>query len=221
MATAIALAKKGHMVTLNDLSEKSLQIARHNAEKEAVELNAIIHANALEIAQHPLLREASKGSFDVVLCLGPLYHLLAAEDRATAIANSILMAKPGGVILLAYVTVYAHLRDLARRDPARLAKEWSFYQQYLGSGKYTRNANNESFHMVPAELDKELRGFDGQVTVEKAVSCEGFLGFEGARELAKLEDHELEPWIDVIMQRAGEKEMLNSADHLLVVLRKQ
>ncbi|KAM6514359.1 hypothetical protein FALCPG4_015508 [Fusarium falciforme] len=215
---AIALAKQGHIVTLNDLAEKNLEIARRNAEN-VVEFDAIVHANALEIAQRAPL-QASQGSFDIVLCLGPLYHLLATEERATVISNSILMAKPGGYILLAYVTIYAHLRDMARRNPTRLAKEWDFYQQYLRSGEYTRNINTESFHVYAADLDKELQGFKNQVSVERTVSCEGFLGFEGARELANLKDEDMERWVDVIMQSAEETETSNSADHLLVVLRK-
>jgi len=218
-SAAIALAKQGHGVTLNDLSHRNLEVAKGNAEKASVRLDAIIHANALAIPQcEPL--QACQGSFDVVLCLGPLYHLLDPEERSTVIRNSILMAKPGGYVLLAYVTVYAHLRDMGRRDPSRLVKEWDFYERYLNSGEYTRKVETESFHVYPADLEKELQAFGGQARVERTVSCEGFLGFDGARGLAKLKDEELERWLDIIMRSAEDKETMNSADHLLVVLRK-
>lgn len=217
--TAIALANQGHQVTLIDLSEKSLDIARRNAEKEAVQLNAIIHANALDISQHSLL-EASYGSFDIVLCLGPLYHLVAAEERASVIRNCILMAKPGGYILLSYVTIYAHLRDLARREPSRLASEWEFYRQYLDSGEYTRNPDTTSFHVHPADLLEEFLAFRDQVNVEKVLSCEGFLGSSGAKDLATMNEDEMKRWVDVVMLSADRAETLNCADHLLVILRK-
>jgi S-adenosylmethionine-dependent methyltransferase len=213
------LAKQDHEVTLSDLSEKSLDIARKNADAAGVRLEAIIHANALSIAQDPNL-QASHGAFDVVLCLGPLYHLLDPEERAQAISNSIAMAKPGGYILMAYVTVFAHLRDMARRDPSRLAAEWDFYQKYLDSGRYTRNSHNESFHLYPAELERDLGAFSHQVKVEKTVSCEGFLGAGGAQELAGLGDSEMERWVDVVMRSADQRETIHSADHLLVVVRK-
>ncbi|XP_014553276.1 hypothetical protein COCVIDRAFT_108130 [Bipolaris victoriae FI3] len=216
---AITLANQGHQVTLNDLSEKNLDIARKNAEKEAVHLNAIIHANALDIPQHPLLK-TSHASFDIVLCLGPLYHLTAPADRACVIRNCIEMAKPGGYILLAYVTIYAHLRDLAVREPARLAREWQFYSQYLQSGEYTRNPATASFHVQPAGLLDEFAAFRGEVGMERVVGCEGFLGSGGAKGFAGLSEGEMERWVDVVMLSAERVETSGCADHLVVVLRK-
>ena len=213
--TAISLAKQGHRVTLNDLSEKSLEIARTNAEKDSLSFEAIIHANALNITQH-----ANPGSFDIVLCLGPLYHLLNPEERTDVVKNSISMAKAGGYVILAYVTVYAHLRDMARHDPSRLLEEWDFYKIYLQSGTYTRRMNNESFHIYPAGLEKELEVSKGHARIVRTVSCEGFLGFENARELGNLSAEELERWVDLVMQSADEDQTLNSADHLVVILKK-
>ncbi|EUC44490.1 hypothetical protein COCMIDRAFT_98060 [Bipolaris oryzae ATCC 44560] len=216
---AIALATQGHLVTLNDLSEKSLAIARKNAEKQNVNLNAIIHANALDITQHPLLK-TSHASFDIVLCLGPLYHLIAPTDRAHVIQNCIDMAKPGGYILLAYVTIYAHLRDLATREPARLALEWQFYSEYLQTGAYTRNPATSSFHVQPADLMEEFVAFREQVGVERVVGCEGFLGAGGAKGVVGLDEEGVRRWVDVVMMSAERKEMVGCADHLVVVLRK-
>ena len=41
-------------------------------------------------------------SFDVVCCLGPLYHL-PIEDRETVLAECKRVCKPGGIIALAYI----------------------------------------------------------------------------------------------------------------------
>ncbi|KAH7067976.1 S-adenosyl-L-methionine-dependent methyltransferase [Paraphoma chrysanthemicola] len=216
---AIALAKKGHSVTLSDLSGKSLDIARQNADRANVRLDAVVHANALDVPLHPAL-SGQHATFNLVLCLGPLYHLIAPEDRATVIGNCIAMAKPRGYILLAYVTIFAHLRDMASRDPCRLSKEWDFYESYLQSGEYTRNPNTESYHVYPADLARQLLPFQGEVIVEKTVSCEGFLGSAGAKVIATLNDEEANRWVDVVMKSADAVETRNSADHLLVVLRK-
>lgn len=167
------------------------------------------------------------GVYDVVLCLGPLYHILPNEDRTDVLRTCIGFAKPGGYVLAAYVSVYAHLRDMARRDPGRLFKEWDFYSSYLSTGSYTRNPQTESLHVYPRALKEELAVLNeklgrlgGKVEVERIVSCEGFLGFEGAKALKGLNEAEMEKWVDVVMGSAEEAETLNSADHLLVVLRK-
>lgn len=156
----------------------------------------------------------------MVLCLGPLYHLTAPTDRARVIQNCIEMAKPGAYILLAYVTVYAHLRDLATREPGRLAREWAFYTEYLQTGRYTRNPATSSFHVQPAELAEEFAAFRDRVEVEKVVGCEGFLGSGCAKGFAALNEAEMKRWVDVVMMSAERKETLSCADHLVVVLRK-
>jgi SAM-dependent methyltransferase len=184
-----------------------------------VALEGIVHADARELLPHPALAH-EVGTFDIVLCLGPLYHLLSSKDRTQVLENCLQLAKPGGYIVAAYVSVYAHLRDMARRDPGRLSREWDFYSSYLSTGHYTRNPLTESFHIYPNALKEELAPLEGKVEVERVVSCEGFLGFGGAKTLAGLSDEEMEKWVDVVMRSAEDRETLNSADHLLVVLKK-
>lgn len=95
--------------------------------------------------------------------------------------NYISLAKPGGYILLAYVTIHGHLRDLASREPSRLVGEWEFYRQYLNSGEYTMNSEKTSFRVRPADLPEGFVAFRDQASVEKVLSCEGFLGAGGAK----------------------------------------
>ena len=46
-------------------------------------------------------------SFDVTLVFGPMYHLYEAEDVNRAIDEAIRVTKPGGVILFAFISVFA------------------------------------------------------------------------------------------------------------------
>jgi len=46
--------------------------------------------------------EFEDASFDVVLCLGPMYHL-PAEERALAMAEMARICKPGGTLAFAYI----------------------------------------------------------------------------------------------------------------------
>ena len=135
-------------------------IASQQASRLGVRLDSIIHANALDLSSHPTLTHASS-SFDISLCLGPLYHTLSHLNRTRIIETCISLTKPDGYILLAYVSIYAHLRDMAKRDAARLCNEWNFYSDYLKDGKYTRNQNRESYHIYPEKLDEELKDLKG------------------------------------------------------------
>jgi S-adenosylmethionine-dependent methyltransferase len=190
-------------VTLNDLSSNNLTIAKTNAQTAGVVLEDIVHANALDITLH-----AAPASFDVVLCLGPLYHLTRLEERERVVSNAIALAKPGAYVLLAYVTVFGHLRDVARHDPGRLVSEWGFYEKYLRTGVY------------PRDVERELECVKGGAEVVRMVSCEGFLGFDTARALARVGEEEMERWVDVVIQSADQPQTFHSAEHLVVVLKK-
>ncbi|MEV0677407.1 class I SAM-dependent methyltransferase [Actinosynnema sp. NPDC050436] len=46
------------------------------------------------------------GSADVVMLMGPLYHLVSAEDRARALAEARRALRPGGVLVAAAISRY-------------------------------------------------------------------------------------------------------------------
>ena len=51
-------------------------------------------------------------SADVVLLLGPLYHLEDPADRARAVAEAVRVTRPGGVVVGAAITRYASMLDM-------------------------------------------------------------------------------------------------------------
>jgi SAM-dependent methyltransferase len=48
--------------------------------------------------------ELANGSFDLVLCLGPMYHL-PPEERALAMREMARICKPGGALAFAYINI--------------------------------------------------------------------------------------------------------------------
>ena len=90
------LAEKGHNVTACDLSEHHVNIMKSspNAEK----LADIRVCNALDLS------EFADNYFDVVLCMGALYHYRADNSKRQIISESARVCKPGGIVALAYLT---------------------------------------------------------------------------------------------------------------------
>lgn len=86
---ALFLAGQGHKVTLFDLSEACIELARKKAAQKKIEIKDYIHGNALELS------ERVAGVFDTVLCMGPLYHLTEEKDRIRVIEQCLLKLKKG------------------------------------------------------------------------------------------------------------------------------
>lgn len=53
------------------------------------------------------------GSVDATLLLGPLYHLVEADGRRSALAEAVRVTRPGGVVVAAGINRYAPLLELA------------------------------------------------------------------------------------------------------------
>jgi SAM-dependent methyltransferase len=92
------LAEAGYDVTLVDLMPEHVERAAAIAGVRAVV------GDARSLA-------AADASFDVVLLLGPLYHLVEAGDRALALREAVRVARPGALVAAAAIGRYAGLLD--------------------------------------------------------------------------------------------------------------
>ncbi len=59
---------------------------------------------------------AADAAYDVVLMLGPLYHLPERADRVRALAEAHRVVRPGGLVVAATINRYAQLHDLLREE---------------------------------------------------------------------------------------------------------
>ena len=55
------------------------------------------------MAAYRMLKKLPNDTFDIVLLLGPMYHLFTMEDKLQALSEAKRICKPGGVIFVAYL----------------------------------------------------------------------------------------------------------------------
>lgn len=82
----------GYTVTHLDLSAGVLELARRKARELGVELAELVQGNATDLGHF------ADQSFDTVLLMGPLYHLLEAREREQALHEARRVLRPGGPI---------------------------------------------------------------------------------------------------------------------------
>ncbi|MCD5414002.1 MAG: class I SAM-dependent methyltransferase [Clostridiales bacterium] len=108
---SIFLANQGHEVSLLDLSSENIKLGKEKAKEASVEIKEFIHGNALNLS------EDVEGVFDVVLCMGPLYHFTEESDRVRVIQECMKKLKPGGLIFVAFISAYAPMLDYIKKYP--------------------------------------------------------------------------------------------------------
>jgi SAM-dependent methyltransferase len=215
-AYAAWLADAGYSVHLVDAvprlvdeaRRRSATLARPIASCEVGDARALSHPNELA---------------DFVLLLGPLYHLTAADDRASALAEAGRVLRRGGLLFAAAISRYASLLDGFSRDLLGDARFAAIVERDLRDGQH-RNPTERLDYFTTAYFHRpdELR----DEVARAGLVVEGVYGLEGPAWI--LPDF-VERWADarqrseiVRVARALESEpsVVGMSAHLLAVARK-
>ena len=114
---SIHLAERGCAVTLLDLAEENVRLAKENAEAANVPLEAV---SADALCAGSVLRARGlvpEEGFDATLLMGPLYHLLEEEEREAAVREALSLLKPDGLFCASFILTTADLH-FRMKNPA-------------------------------------------------------------------------------------------------------
>jgi SAM-dependent methyltransferase len=103
---ALWLARRGHPVSLGDLSPELVEIARQRVAEEGLEslVSEVAVVDACDLSRW------ADGSFDAALSLGPFYHLVEPADRERAAGELVRVLRPGGLAFVAWMPRQTFLR---------------------------------------------------------------------------------------------------------------
>lgn len=211
---ALALSSLGHQVTLLDLSQGNLTLARQKAQESNISLAQYVHGNALNLSPFPL------ESFDAVLLLGPLYHLLDLPEREQAVREAWRVLRPGGLIFAAFITRYAAFRDLAKNSPTTLLEKRAEWEDFMRTGIYHAGQGvgfTDAYFAHPAEIGPLMEGA-GFETLD-LLGCEGVVA-ANEEQINRLTGDAWQAWVDVNYRLSKEPSLRGAADHLLYVGKK-
>jgi SAM-dependent methyltransferase len=216
-AYALPLAAEGYEVHLVDPVALHVEQARAaSAAQSDAPLASAVVGDARELP-------VEDRSADVVLLLGPLYHLTDAAHRARALHEARRALRPGGLLAAAAITRFASTLDGVAQGFLLEPGFEAIVERDLADGQH-RNPDGHPgwfttayFHR-PDELQREVAGAGFDVTA--LVAVEGAVG-------AAAETHALDAWIDdpdkrEILLRAirrveAEPSLLGASPHLLAV----
>jgi len=207
---SIELAKRGYDVTLFDLSTECLRLAESKATEANVKLSALEHGTATNLARF------ADNSFDVVLLMGPLYHLLEERERLQALAEAHRVLKPGGTLFAALITRYAPFRYAAANEPDYLIQHQEEGERILSTGVLPprKGGGFIAYFAHPAEV--------GPLVTRSGFEIVTILGVEGL--VGRIEDGvnalsgpAWEAWVDLNYRVAADPSIHGGAEHLLVI----
>jgi ubiquinone/menaquinone biosynthesis C-methylase UbiE len=209
---SIALAQKGYAVTLVDLSKGNLELARQKAADAGVELQGVVHADALDLTAFP------EEAFDAVLLMGPLYHLHQEGDRLKALGQASRLLKPGGSIFATFITRFSAFRDAAVHGYSFVEADPAYTEQVLANGINYHDAGFTDAYFARPEEVIPLMEKAGFKTI-KMIGCEGILS--GHEEYVySLSGEARGFWLNLNYRFAQEPSLYGASDHLMYIGRK-
>lgn len=101
---------------------------------------------------------ADEGSYDVVLLLGPLYHLQDPDGRRQALAEAVRVVCPEGVIAAAAINRYSPVLDASASTRLAHPPVQAAVETILTTGRHDgRLGFTASYFHTAAELETEIR----------------------------------------------------------------
>ena len=203
---SIALAKAGYEVTAVELVEHNLEVLQANS-KGLANIQSY-QGDALDLSRF------ADNSFDVTLLFGPLYHLYEPQDVQKAIDEAIRVTKPEGVILTAFLSVYAILFDNYLQGNLVAGIEENFTEEYK-----IRHFEEQLFTGYDIVEFEELFA-DKPVEHLNTVAVNGILELAEKRIDFTMSDEEMEAFAKLWLAICEKREMLGTSGHLLYICRK-
>ncbi|HET8623715.1 MAG TPA: class I SAM-dependent methyltransferase [Gemmatimonadales bacterium] len=168
-AYALWLAEAGYSVYLIDPVARLVSEAERRSKTASRPLASCRIGDARAI-------EMPDDFADVVLMLGPLYHLTEPRDRAQALSEAVRVLKPGGWLFAAAISRWASALDGLARDTLRDPRFAAIVEQDLQDGQHRNPTDRLDYFTTayfhrPDELADEVSA--------SGLALSGVYGLEG------------------------------------------
>ena len=206
------LARLGYRVTGVDLSPGLLELCRH-----AVDAAGVTDRVELFVSDARDLSGIPGSSFDAVLLMGPLYHLIHRADRIEAVKEAALKLRSGGVFVSAHISRYGMMAHIAQTIPFWIEKTESVDSIVKLGHEGDSNPRDGGFrrYFSTAEEIAPLHEECGIRTLVLATSDPGAVALDST--FREMSESQQRLWIDLFYRISAEPSYVASSSHLLYV----
>jgi S-adenosylmethionine-dependent methyltransferase len=210
---ALHYAQKGCQVTLMDLSDGNINLAKYKAVEMGLTLEARA-GNALDADQLLAGRQ-----FDHVLLMGPLYHLLEEKDRLSAVHVALNWLKPGGRLYVSFLLMFSGMIYYMKTIPDGILDptDAPFFNAVIQDGSYGGAAFTQAYFIRQGDILPFMSQFN--------LEDQHIFGQEGI--LAQFQptwmqqtDEIKQAWLEMAYQLYERPELLSYSEHIMVHGRK-
>lgn len=209
---ACDLAERGHDVTATDLTPRHIEVLRE-------ELKNKPYAMQTAVMDATNLSAFADESFDVVLNMGPLYHLVEEADRLRCLQESLRVLKKGGLLVAAYIPRFFVFQHVAMQDARYL--DASLSEQILRTGVLRQEDEKcfwtDTYYATAEEMETLYRQL-GLVVVDHF--AQDGVAPQFADKVDRWNEEQFQIWCDHHYRMCREKSILGASNHVVIIGRK-
>jgi ubiquinone/menaquinone biosynthesis C-methylase UbiE len=211
------LASRGYEVHLLDAVARHVEQARANASGQPDHPLASAEVGDARRLPH------EDNSADVVLLLGPLYHLTDREERLAALREARRVLRPGGLLWGAAISRFASLFDSLTNGFFSDPEFASIVERDLQDGQHRNPTSNPAYFTdaylhKPGELSREFLAAGFQIVELVAIEGPGWI----AHDFERLWNDALvrERLLAAVRKVEREPSILGASSHIMAIGRK-
>lgn len=206
------LAKLGMNITAVDLVPRHIEHLKQVSRENNYSIKAF-EGNAIDLSVF------CDACFDVVLCFGPLYHLVNEEDQKKCISECIRVTKSNGMIIFAYISPYSVYPCVLRGDLSRCSSE--LVKRIIDDKKIMANDPycfwTDNYYYSPDIIEKRLKSFNLEICDHLALDGQS-IAFQSV--INSMNKKEFENWLEYHRKICRERSILGASNHGLIVTKK-
>ncbi len=204
---SVALAKEGMDVTAVELVESNLAVLKENS--KGIGNIRSCQGDAADLSRF------DDDTFDITLLLGPMYHLYDADEINRAIDEAIRVTKPGGVMMFAFISVFAIMYA------NYFYGNWSFGQKENFTDDYRVKHFKEQLFTGYDVTEFEGLFEDKPVEWITTTGVDGLLEPIEKRSDFSIADEDFGAFAKWYLTFSEKRELLGNTNHLLYICRKK
>jgi len=209
---AFDLAEKGYDVTALDLTPRHVGYMRDMLKNKEFDMT-------IDINDATDLSRFTNETFDIVLCMGPIYHLISSELRMKCLKECTRVLTKGGLLAISYINKFNIVPYIAttKNDFVR----GSFIEKVLDTGTLVDGDDDccwtTSYYSHPNEMENIVRELDMEVV--EHFSPDGISPLLRTH-IDVLNKLQFEAWCQYQYRVCREKSILGQGNHGLIISRK-
>lgn len=204
---SIYYAESGYDVTAVDIVDKHISILNSKVEQKGLQNKIkVFKGDARDLS---FIKDES---FDIVLCLGPLYHLDKKEDKLLCISEALRCLKKDGIFFGAYINKCAAFLNRVMGNVENVDKE-SVEEVF----KIGHTEDKTFCFMEPSEFRNMMKEFN--VEELTMVGTDGISGLIG-KTINNFDDGKFNIWLQYHFDHCDDYSILGYSLHGLYVCRK-